>query len=201
MFLASLSWGFEKYDGAPPPRMHHSSLFCNNKLWIFGGRGEMDGLCDLFVFDIKRNSWREIRCKGDIPSPRWSHSMTLIDDKRFVIFGGCSSVEYFNDLYEFDMVKNTWKKCEISSFFSSFTTGISFHSTISHNGKLYVFFGGTYELIGTLSEKEYLISYGMLILAFLNIFIFSNLLYFKNFIQILQLISQMIGNICLIINI
>lgn len=88
----------------PSPRMHHSSIVENGIIWIFGGRTpEMDGLSDLYSFNIIKNKWRKINTSGDIPSPRWAHSMTKIDSKRFLIYGGCSSCEYFNDLYEFHL--------------------------------------------------------------------------------------------------
>ena len=86
--------------------MFHSSIIHNGSLYIFGGRAhDMEPLDDLYQFDISKGIWKKVTAKGKYPSGRWAHTMTLIDNTKFLVFGGCNSTEYFNDLYEFSFGK------------------------------------------------------------------------------------------------
>jgi len=157
--LRSLHWKIEELNASPSPRMHHSAVPYKNSMLIFGGRTpDMEGTCDLHLYDICKNTWTTVACQGDIPTPRWSHSMTIFDDQRLLVFGGCSSCEYYKDLYEFTFKTNTWRLIPISSALNEMKEGMSSHSAIVLYGKLKLFFGGTYELKGTLSKREHLLS-------------------------------------------
>jgi hypothetical protein len=49
-----------------------ASFFDNrtDEFYIFGGRGRLGQLNDLWVFNLKFMSWKKLRQSGDVPSPR-----------------------------------------------------------------------------------------------------------------------------------
>ena len=42
---------------------------------------------------------------GSEPSPRALHTLTAVDEKRVILFGGVDDQKYLNDLWLFDMQK------------------------------------------------------------------------------------------------
>lgn len=54
------------------------------KLYLSGGILNGDPVDDIWVYDIDENIWTYL---GELPSPRWSHSMLVTDDTIYV-FGG-----------------------------------------------------------------------------------------------------------------
>ena len=62
--------------------------------------GDRD-LDDIWAFDVKSSTWKQIQYKGEAPCPRSFHKMTSAGGKLFV-FGGCSSSGRMSDLYCFD---------------------------------------------------------------------------------------------------
>lgn len=46
--------------------------------------------------------WEKIEPQGTPPSPRWQHSMVLWRGL-LMVFGGCDSTSYLNDLHSFDI--------------------------------------------------------------------------------------------------
>ncbi|KAG5049572.1 hypothetical protein JHK85_010675 [Glycine max] len=66
-------------------------------LYLFGGYGK---------FNLKQ-SWSEPAIKGPPPTPRDSHSCTVIGDSLFV-FGGTDGSKLLNDLHILDTSSHTW---------------------------------------------------------------------------------------------
>ena len=60
------------------------------KCIFFGGLKSMkESLNNLFEYNFKEESWKKIEPKGEIPSERDSHSITIYEkDISFIIFGG-----------------------------------------------------------------------------------------------------------------
>ena len=54
----------------------------------FGGAASKKRYNDTWSFDVSTQKWTELRCTGCIPSPRYSHTASLVDDVMYV-FGGC----------------------------------------------------------------------------------------------------------------
>lgn len=109
---------------APSHRDFHASCIVKEKMYIFGGRGDIhdspntaslsafDTYCDkLYSFDLKTNVWEELETVGDIPSGRRSHSMWEYRGKLY-LFGGYDSVNdiHFNDFYSFETETKRWTK-------------------------------------------------------------------------------------------
>jgi len=86
-----------------------TALVWHDKLYTFGGWNGFSRTWynDVHVFDFKMKHWRSVAAEGQIPMKRTSHSAVMYKDKMYV-FGGFSGEEYLNDLFEFDMVTETW---------------------------------------------------------------------------------------------
>uniref|UniRef100_A0AC35GVZ2 Uncharacterized protein n=1 Tax=Panagrolaimus sp. PS1159 TaxID=55785 RepID=A0AC35GVZ2_9BILA len=110
---------------APSHRDFHASAIVNDKMYIFGGRGDdedssttttststLDTYCDkLYSFNLKTNEWEELETTGDRPTFRRSHSMWEYCGKLY-LFGGYDSINdiHFNDFYVFDTIKLYWTR-------------------------------------------------------------------------------------------
>jgi hypothetical protein len=51
--------------------------------------------------------WHNVRCKGELPTPRFGHSAVLVGSRMFV-FGGKSDKETLRDVTFLDLVTWTW---------------------------------------------------------------------------------------------
>ncbi|TKY73289.1 Host cell factor [Spatholobus suberectus] len=77
-------------------------------LYLFGGYGKFNCQTNqVHVFDTLRQSWSEPVIKGPPPTPRDSHSCTVVGDNLFV-FGGTDGTKLLNDLYILDTSSHTW---------------------------------------------------------------------------------------------
>lgn len=102
--------------GAPGPSAHLSGLMCNvhrttgrephplvgatttilgDKLYVFGGRilsrsRAAPLTADLYELDLIRRHWTKLETTGDIPPPRYFHSMCALGDTKLVCYGGMS---------------------------------------------------------------------------------------------------------------
>ena len=130
--LASYANGFgwnivQEKDGTkkPPLRLWHSGWEYENKLWIFGGWGislTLDDLNDygdyhesynnqLLQFDFVTKEWTNMKCLGEVPSPRKNH-VTTITGNIVWLYGGKRQNNYFDDLYQLDMYALTWTQVQ-----------------------------------------------------------------------------------------
>jgi hypothetical protein len=63
----------------------------------------------MFVFDIATRSWLLPSVSGQPPpAPRAGHTATRIDNSHFCVIGGGEPNIVFNDIYLFNIEKNTW---------------------------------------------------------------------------------------------
>eukprot|EP00761_Pharyngomonas_kirbyi_P006061 gb/GECH01006067.1/.p1 GENE.gb/GECH01006067.1/~~gb/GECH01006067.1/.p1 ORF type:complete len:366 (+),score=53.88 gb/GECH01006067.1/:1-1098(+) len=94
----------------PCPRCWHSSVIVNsNILIVLGGYVTENGsmfVNDMFQYHIDSGVWEQINAKGDIPTPRHSHTLVQIRD-RLLLFGG-EGFTCLDDLYEFDLENKEW---------------------------------------------------------------------------------------------
>ena len=111
----------------PSPRKNSSMGYCASYLYLFGGNGHAKKgellLNDFYAFNISNETWMNLKTRGDIPTPRDRHSLTVIDNKIF-IFGGSGSSsssssnnnnnnkgsEFLNDLYMYNPKTSIWTK-------------------------------------------------------------------------------------------
>ncbi|KAK5659227.1 hypothetical protein OQA88_1318 [Cercophora sp. LCS_1] len=136
--------------GAPSSSAHLSGLMCNvhrttgrephplvgatttilgDKLYVFGGRilsrsRPAPLTADLYELDLIRRHWSKLETTGDIPPPRYFHSMCALGDTKLVCYGGMSptpsqgnnpaaqdqqpEVTVMSDIYIYDVPTKKW---------------------------------------------------------------------------------------------
>lgn len=109
-------------DTLPPPRVAHAQALheATSTIYVFGGRSGIEmneeAMNDLWKLDCSgppgSETWSKVTPnleEGDgLPEGRSFHQMVCIGDSLYV-FGGCGSVSgRLNDMYRFDISKNTW---------------------------------------------------------------------------------------------
>lgn len=134
----------------PPSSAHLSGLMCNvhrttgrephplvgatttilgDKLYVFGGRilsrsRPAPLTADLYELDLIRRHWTKLETTGDIPPPRYFHSMCALGDTKMVCYGGMSpttnqknppaaqdqqpEVTVMSDIYIYDVPTKKW---------------------------------------------------------------------------------------------
>jgi hypothetical protein len=78
----------------PHPLVGATTTILGDKLYVFGGRRlsrtRPQLTSDLYELDLVKRHWTKIETKGDIPPPRYFHSMCPLGDTRLVCYGGMS---------------------------------------------------------------------------------------------------------------
>ena len=110
----------------PTPRCSHSCVYYDHCLFLFGGEfGTVDTKYhhyrDLWKFELKSNTWIELKPKGNGPSPRSGHR-AIVWRHYMILFGGFFETQHetrwFNDLYALDFSSLTWTEFVYSKFTS-----------------------------------------------------------------------------------
>jgi len=95
-----VSWEPVVEKGTPPGKIsHHKAAVFGNQVCIFGGMAGIDGIKDVYEFDVTKNTWSKLKQTGDVPKPRDDHSLSQMDDTRFIIFGGFVDGSRVNECY------------------------------------------------------------------------------------------------------
>lgn len=78
----------------PHPLVGATTTILGDKLFVFGGRKlsrtRPQLTSDLYELDLVRRHWTKIEAKGDIPPPRYFHSVCALGDTKLVCYGGMS---------------------------------------------------------------------------------------------------------------
>ncbi|RFN53750.1 hypothetical protein FIE12Z_1922 [Fusarium flagelliforme] len=130
------------------PSTHLSGLMCNvhrttgrephalvgatttilgDKLYVFGGRilsrsRPAPLTSDMYELDLIRRHWTKLETTGDIPPPRYFHSMCALGDTKMVCYGGMSpapnqppgadaqqpEITVMSDIYIYDVNTKAW---------------------------------------------------------------------------------------------
>ena len=121
-------WNFQKNEWrmvetsiSPNPRSCHQAVVHKHHMYIFGGEfstlRQFYHYRDLWRFDLKTNTWEEIKASGPSPSQRSGHRM-IVWKGYIVVFGGFHDTfrdcKYFNDLYLFNIAEERWDKIDVS---------------------------------------------------------------------------------------
>jgi Galactose oxidase, central domain len=87
----------------PTKRRGHSIISIDEMLIVFGGC-YLDEKCfnDVHIFELKSNTWKEQKTRGNKPKERAGHTATLFGSKMYVFAGGGKD-GYLNDLYVLDI--------------------------------------------------------------------------------------------------
>ncbi len=72
-------------------------------------------LKDTWAYDMDTNHWQEFRTTGKGPSPRYSHTASVLASNLILVFGGHDGHHFFNDLYILDLTTRAWSPVEPNS--------------------------------------------------------------------------------------
>uniref|UniRef100_A0A2A4K149 Kelch domain-containing protein 3 n=1 Tax=Heliothis virescens TaxID=7102 RepID=A0A2A4K149_HELVI len=118
--LDTLQWSYIDARGtAPSHRDFHTAVAVDHKMYIFGGRGDLNSpynsqeeiYCpQVFYLDTIEEKWVAVNPGGTWPEGRRSHSSWIYKDYMY-IFGGFNgnSKTHFNDLYRYSITDNIWQ--------------------------------------------------------------------------------------------
>lgn len=121
----------------PPPLIGATSTIVGDKLFVFGGRKYSRTrtvfTADLYELDLLRRHWTKIEPVGEIPSPRYFHSVCALGDTKLICYGGTSpaptrpistgtsqsdsqpELAVMADLHMYDIQSRRWVKIHPSS--------------------------------------------------------------------------------------
>ncbi|TKA32374.1 hypothetical protein B0A50_01480 [Salinomyces thailandicus] len=112
----------------PHPLVGATTTVLGDKLYVFGGRRlsrtKPQLTSNLYELDLVKRHWTKVDVKGDIPPPRYFHSVCPLGDTKLVCYGGMSpattppsadpdaqpEVIVMSDIHVFDVLSRTWTK-------------------------------------------------------------------------------------------
>ncbi|KAI1115658.1 hypothetical protein F5Y14DRAFT_110859 [Nemania sp. NC0429] len=128
--LSGLMCNVHRTTGREPhPLVGATTTILGDKLYVFGGRilsrsRPAPLTSDLYELDLIRRHWTKIETTGDIPPPRYFHSMCALGDTKMVCYGGMSptttpqpaqgpqdqqpEVTVMSDIYIYDVPTKKW---------------------------------------------------------------------------------------------
>jgi len=186
------SWMQVTVDGTndahmPNGRYFHAAEIVHSRreIYVYGGltqiqtaygrstKYSMKILSDFWKFSLKDQRWIGIQTELD-PPPLAGHTLTLrsVGDKEsLLLIGGFSpDLGFLEDVWEFDMQTEVWKKLKTSGYGPA---GIYGHSTVYHGptDSLYVFGGYIYSVNQTImTDKLFALNYEFQVWTILPIF-------------------------------
>ncbi|CAI5938178.1 unnamed protein product [Closterium sp. NIES-64] len=108
------------------------------QVYVFGGYGKDERQTnDVYVYNTTKDAWSKPNIKGTPPSPRDSHTSTVVGSRLFV-FGGTDGSSGLNDLYMLDTSTNTWTRLAAQGDVPAAREG---HAAARVEGLVYVFGG------------------------------------------------------------
>ncbi|KAL2179356.1 uncharacterized protein P884DRAFT_194839 [Thermothelomyces heterothallicus CBS 202.75] len=126
--LSGLMCNVHRTTGREPhPLVGATTTILGDKLYVFGGRilsrsRPAPLTSDLYELDLIRRHWTKVETTGDIPPPRYFHSMCALGDTKLVCYGGMSpttsqknipqdqqpEVTVMSDIYIYDVPTRKW---------------------------------------------------------------------------------------------
>ncbi|BDD61423.1 hypothetical protein MPDQ_001180 [Monascus purpureus] len=135
MNLSGLVCNVRRTTGKEPhPLVGATTTILGDKLYVFGGRvlsrSRPKLTSNLYELDLIQRHWTKIEATGDIPPPRYFHSVCALGDSKLVCYGGMSptisstsqeqangnapsqetqpEVMVMSDIHIFDIPSRTW---------------------------------------------------------------------------------------------
>jgi hypothetical protein len=133
--LSGLMCNVHRTTGREPhPLVGATTTILGDKLYVFGGRilsrSRPALTADLYELDLIRRHWTKVETSGDLPPPRYFHSVCPLGDTKLVCYGGMSpapaqgqnqpvaasqnpqdaqpEVVVMSDIYIYDAPTRTW---------------------------------------------------------------------------------------------
>ena len=115
--------------GEPHALVGATTTILGDKLYVFGGRilsrRRPHLTSDLYELDLIRRHWSKLETFGEIPPPRYFHSVCALGDTKLVCYGGMSPASYsriaasqtedpqpevvvMSDIHIYDVPTRTW---------------------------------------------------------------------------------------------
>lgn len=99
MNLSGLVCNIRRTTGKEPrPLVGATTTILGDKLYVFGGRvlsrSRPKLTSDLYELDLISRHWTKIEATGDVPPPRYFHSVCTLGDNKLVCYGGMSPASY-----------------------------------------------------------------------------------------------------------
>lgn len=112
----------------PHPLVGATTTILGDKLYVFGGRrlsrSKPQLTSNLYELDLIRRHWTKLDVKGDVPAPRYFHSVCALGDTKLVCYGGMSpspvtvemsadaqpEVTVMSDVHIYDVLTRSWMK-------------------------------------------------------------------------------------------
>lgn len=111
----------------PHPLVGATTTILGDKLYVFGGRRlsrtKPQLTANLYELDLIKRHWTKLDTKGDIPPPRYFHSVCPLGDTKLVCYGGMSpapapepsadaqpEVIVMSDIHIYDVTTASWTK-------------------------------------------------------------------------------------------
>ncbi|KAK4574401.1 hypothetical protein LTR86_002163 [Recurvomyces mirabilis] len=111
----------------PHPLVGATTTILGDRLYVFGGRRlsrtKPQLTASLYELDLVRRHWTKLDVRGDIPPPRYFHSVCALGDTKLVCYGGMSpappteltpegqsEVIVMSDIHIYDVNTRTWTK-------------------------------------------------------------------------------------------
>ena len=106
----STTWENIKTSGDSPGNIsNHRGCLVNNSLYVFGGvNSAEDSNSNIYILNVDILSWEKIQFSDKDVQPVSSHSMSLVNNSKLVIFGGVYRGKLYNKISIFDIDNNTW---------------------------------------------------------------------------------------------
>lgn len=109
----------------PHPLVGATTTIVGDKLYVFGGRilsrsRPTPLTSDLYELDLIRRHWTKLETNGEVPPPRYFHSMCALGDTKMVCYGGMSpaqntagvdgqgDVTVMSDIHVYDVPTRKW---------------------------------------------------------------------------------------------
>ncbi|XP_052767382.1 kelch domain-containing protein 3-like [Mya arenaria] len=131
---------FEMNVSVPYQRYGHTAVSHQDSAYIWGGRNDSDGACNiLFMFNTLSSSWSRVEVNGDIPGARDGHSACIINDKMYIFGGYEEQIDRFSDdIYSFEFATSTWTHIRTKGRPARWR---DFHTAVGVGDVMYVFGG------------------------------------------------------------
>ncbi|ONM31636.1 Galactose oxidase/kelch repeat superfamily protein [Zea mays] len=141
--VETMAWSLVATTGqCPGTRDSHGAALVGHRMLVFGGTNGGRKVNDLHVLDLRTGEWTRPQCKGaPPPSPRESHTVTVVGGDRLVVFGGSGEGEgnYLCDVHVLDVPTMTWSSPEVRGGHAPAPRDS--HSAVAVGRRLFVFGG------------------------------------------------------------
>lgn len=125
-------------QGAPCPRMGHTSNILGDSMYVIGGRADpLSVLNDVWVFTMGTKEWSLLQCSGSQFSPRHRHAAAVMGSKIY-IFGGVDNNSIVSSLFVLDTHNLQWAEIPIRGEWPSPRHS---HTMLAYGDHLYMFGG------------------------------------------------------------